>query len=257
MHQVFLLILLFGNLCLASPLVIVSDIDDTVKVTNVQNAGDAIGSINSKESFVGMSQLYSSLINQSEQSQIFYVTGSPTLLKNSTLEFLLDTGLFLGSSLTTNSGVEDVLEYKVNAIRKILNGLSQDAVIILIGDDTQKDPAVYDKIIKEFSQVKARYLRRVKNNVALPEGSVQFESALDIAISEFSQSRLNEAGVARIANEIMSEKRRKRFFIKTTTCSNLYPGEDIAALSNLTDRTKKLVADAYKHTKKVCKESKF
>lgn len=250
-------ILFYSNLVFSGPLLLISDIDDTVKVTNVQNPADAVSSLKRKESFVGMSTLYSQLLSQRLETKLFYLTGSPEVIRPIMMEFLLDSGLFLGAQLTMKASSGDIQNYKVSELRRILQNFDSSADTILIGDNTQKDPSAYEITAQEFSQVKARYIRRVKNNLVLPEGSKYFDSALDIALFEFQDGRLNENSLQILAQEIQQEKRARRLFIKTTVCPKVFAAEPLANSMSLSLLTTSLINDAYKQKRALCKERKL
>ncbi len=252
---IFIFVNFFCSIGFAGPLILISDIDDTVKVTNVQNPADAVASLKTKESFVGMSQLYGQLLSSRSESKLFYVTGSPKAIEPLMLEFLLDAGLYLGAQLTMKSSTGDIEDYKTNELRRILRTIDPSSDVILIGDNTQKDAAAYATAAAEFSNIKARYIRRVRNNVELPYGSRYFDSALDIALMEHQAGRLNENSIQNLAQEIGTEKRPKRVYIKTTICPQIFPGEQIISEMNLTDSTLALLTQAFKQKRSLCRKS--
>ena len=73
---------------LVAKTLVISDVDDTIKMTAVLS-GKTMMTFNGlvrKKAFAGMSELYQELNNQ--DSTIFYVSGSPKIIKSRVNEFL-------------------------------------------------------------------------------------------------------------------------------------------------------------------------
>ncbi|KAF3903164.1 hypothetical protein ABW21_db0208539 [Orbilia brochopaga] len=138
---------------------VISDIDDTIKVSNVLNKTAAIKSllIEDHKAVDGMPQLYSKLNGVLKTPQWFYLSGTPYQFYPTLRKFIFATypnGPMLTQNLTfsepkallnaivSDSGVRD---YKVAQMEKILSWYPQKK-FVMIGDSTQQDPEAYAEI---------------------------------------------------------------------------------------------------------------
>ncbi|KIK54891.1 hypothetical protein GYMLUDRAFT_889270 [Collybiopsis luxurians FD-317 M1] len=154
---------------------VISDVDDTIKVTNVLNKTLLMENTLYKNPvpIAGMPNLYShlakALISQSDAGktitpQFLYVSGSPFQLYPFLSDFLKshfpdsNGPLFLQNlSITDLSLIFDQfgggkdqakVDYKVKQINKI-QGMYPKKSFLAVGDSTEMDPEVYGKIFRE------------------------------------------------------------------------------------------------------------
>lgn len=158
----------------ASPLVI-SDIDDTVKVTEVRDKRRAIRN-SLLRPFVpvpGMSELYRDWENAG--ASFFFVSGSPWQLFPDLANFFQEHR-FPGSAITLRKlrwkepRVLEILDapeaYKLAAIRHLLK-THPAQLVILVGDSGERDPEVYGQIAREFpDRVRQIFIRNVTSENA-------------------------------------------------------------------------------------------
>lgn len=186
--------------------VIVSDVDDTVKITNVRRpVRAAINAVKSELAFAGMSELYRQLLGPaSTNERLRFISGSSRVLDKEVAEVLV-AAAFPAYGLTLRRVRESFMsafDYK-NKHMNLLYGTAQGR-FILIGDDTEADPEVYAAFArKKPGQVLAIYIRRVTGR-PLPSGSTPFVTAYDIAVQEFEAGRLTQdqaAAVGRVVRD--------------------------------------------------------
>lgn len=188
------LALLTLSFSVSAKTIVISDIDDTIKMTGVLNSKISVGffGIFGKQPFAGMSELYNEFDRKGVS--IYYVSGSPQMIDCRIDSFLTEREFpfpdqrFLKDKIST-----DTYKFKTESIREILN---QDptTTAILIGDDTEHDPHVYDDISKEFpGRVEAIYIRAVQN-AELPVNPLMknFFSAVEIAAKEIVRGKLGQ-----------------------------------------------------------------
>lgn len=153
---------------------LISDIDDTIKITDVPRPVEAL-----KNTFLRpfvavpyISGLYSAFLTSSG-NQIFYVSGAPWQLYDAVTHFLEDSGFpfvqnmcmrqFIPSTLEsiTNLWRQDTQNYKQETITRLVSEVLQhQGPIILIGDEGEKDPEVYEHIANRYeAQVEAIFIR--------------------------------------------------------------------------------------------------
>ncbi|KAI5787730.1 hypothetical protein DFH27DRAFT_486905 [Peziza echinospora] len=155
---------------------VISDIDDTIKVTKVNSRIELLKHIFTlpSEPVAGTANLYGNILDVAlNRPAWFYLSASPYNLYPSISTFLKDNRYPLGTLILRDmswqeleafiykSLTEHTKEYKVDRISKI-HGWFPDRKMVLIGDSTQKDPEVYGEVYKKFpGWIKAIYIRQV------------------------------------------------------------------------------------------------
>jgi hypothetical protein len=77
--------------------------------------------------------------------------------------------------------------------------------LILIGDDVDHDPEIYQAIIERFpDRVLAAYIHVVRNR-AIPEGLQSYYTAFDLALKEYQAGRMDQTGVHVLAESLLDE----------------------------------------------------
>jgi len=203
MRQIFAIFIIFScafgfltNASHASDTIVITDIDDTVRLLGLKAYGGpriAANFLNMNTAFIGMPQLLTAL--QIQGFKIIYVSGIKKNLHKVSQRFL-DKNSFPKGTLhfkaDSDASTED---YKVAEIKKILTTEEPTAKIIFIGDNGQQDIAVYETITKDpaFSGrvlgtfIHALYQDSVSQ--ALPANQVPWVTAGDLAL------RLHDMGI--------------------------------------------------------------
>ncbi len=197
---------------------VVSDIDDTTKITDV---GDPLAAIANglfgKRAFAGMRELYQSFAIDRKYT-FDYVTGAPDVVRFLAAKFLSDAG-FPDGKLHTRPflGFGGLRKYKTRVIHKLMDENPND-VFIFVGDDTASDFEVYDELFRSAPErVLAIYIRKVTNR-NLPPSAYPFLTAFDIARIEFQMGRLEVIQAAPVALAILGEKKDNRIIPKYSYC---------------------------------------
>jgi hypothetical protein len=209
--------------------VIVSDVDDTVKVTHVLYRPDAVrNAVASNVGFAGMPQLYRELLGpHSSPERLEFVSGSPRLILSHKVKEFLEEASFPAHKLTLRDRVRSAYQYKEGLLRAMYKD-SQDK-FILIGDDTECDPLVYrDFAHSKPSQVLAIYIHRITGG-PLPEGSIPFGTAYDIALQEYKAGRLSEEKAAVVGAAVLASQGAS-FLPKFQVCPQEDKNQDLPAL---------------------------
>lgn len=153
---------------------VISDIDDTIKITMTASI---LGTL--KTTFVdepqpvrGMPELYTRMHDLLSSPTWFYLSASPynlyPFLRDFRRKYYPDGTLILRDASWQNLGglmaslTLNVQEYKVNRMMKI-HGWFPKRTFICIGDSTQNDPETYGEIARRFpGWVRAIFIRRTK-----------------------------------------------------------------------------------------------
>ena len=183
---------------------IVSDLDDTLKITNVSDLSEAVrNALFSKKAFKGMPDLIQEMSHYSNSTYI--LTASPKVLNSRVTKFL-DFNKISYQDLYMRSllGQSDKKAYKLAVVRKVLT-LSDDN-LVLIGDDVEIDHEVYTQIRAENpDRVTAIYIHKVKNK-KLPVKVKGFFTAYDIARMEYQAGRMSLLQALTIGKNILLTK---------------------------------------------------
>ncbi|GLB39809.1 putative uncharacterized conserved protein (DUF2183) [Lyophyllum shimeji] len=156
---------------------VISDIDDTVKVSNVLDKVALAKStlLDDPVPVTGMPELYASLAKSLNSPQFIYVSGSPFQLYPFLNSFIDTTysaskGPILLQNLTLTNVQElldfansnGILEYKLAMIDRI-HGMYPNKKFVAIGDSTQKDPETYGEAFRKFGGdfISCSWIRRV------------------------------------------------------------------------------------------------
>ena len=166
----------------AQGLSVISDIDDTVKVSNVLDKRQLLENTFVKP-FVavpGMAQAYQSWAQQG--AAFHYVSSSPWQLYPAISTFFADSGLPHGSFHMKNFRVKDEtfldlfaspLETKVAIIASLLEQFPSRR-FVLVGDSGEKDPEVYAEVLRRYTgQVEHVFIRNVSKE---PAGADRYRS---------------------------------------------------------------------------------
>ena len=159
--------------------IIISDIDDTLKVTEVTKGNSKIVEntfLNEMQVTSSMQSLFSTLSNEYPLATFHYVSGSPWQLYNQITGFLSSSNFYegslhlkalrinpLSSELYNFLDKESTFKHKVDTIEGMLQALPQKN-FILIGDTGEKDPEIYAHLLKKHpKRILKIYLRNVTN----------------------------------------------------------------------------------------------
>lgn len=162
---------------------VISDIDDTVKVTEIPSGSQIVVRntfFRDYSAAPGMAEMY----EEWEGASFHYVSGSPWQLYRSLANFLFSeragfpTGTFhmknARKNIFTISSWRDLVEFvtnenltfeqKIGQISRIFEHFP-DRQFILVGDSGERDPEVYRAILRRYEgQVKEIYIRDVIND---------------------------------------------------------------------------------------------
>ncbi len=233
-HILFPLLTLLLSPSLMSKTLIVSDIDDTIKRTNVLGTGILTGGLGVRNSFQGLSHLYTSILCQGLEGATFdycinnkgmfhkeeivmaYVTGAPGSIHSVGREFLqisqFPNGLFLGRP---DMGI-NTKEFKISAISEMIEASEDVTDVILIGDNGEYDPEAYHEVTKRFPNINfvtyihtvynrdkglLDYFSRVGSSLAVDQ--IPYLSAVDLGIDFVSRGLIKEDDLKRVFDHVM------------------------------------------------------
>lgn len=152
---------------------VISDIDDTIKISNVLDKSALLKNTFQREFQVvpEMSALYKKWRETSGNVNFYYVSSSPWQLYPELEKFMSDAGFPKGAFYLKNFRMKDrsflnlfsdPLAYKIGAIETII-AQAPAKKFILVGDSGEKDPEVYAAVLKKYpDRILAIYIRDVR-----------------------------------------------------------------------------------------------
>lgn len=151
-HVSFILSLaiLFSNLTAQAKTLIVSDIDDTIKIAGIRDFDLGLGwSLDSHSAFLGMPEVYRQLAERIPDAEWAYLSNAPSWYMAKTHTEFLQFNQFPSGQYIPRAGLFSG-DHKIKTLRELIHDGKPDQVI-MIGDNGEKDPIVYDQIRNEFA----------------------------------------------------------------------------------------------------------
>jgi phosphatidate phosphatase APP1 len=162
---------------------LISDLDDTIVVTEVNSKARMLGNTFLKNpaqrtAVGGMAQLYAKVMAanpQPEAAPLIYLSASPRQLHDPIAQFLalnaFPKGVLITKRVTddrTSDPLIDQFAYKTRKIEEILVRWPQ-VRFVLVGDDGERDPEIYDWVRSRHpDRVEAIWIRHVHPDAQRP-----------------------------------------------------------------------------------------
>ncbi|HEX7672577.1 MAG TPA: phosphatase domain-containing protein [Bdellovibrio sp.] len=257
MKSLFILLFIFVGAIAQAKVVLVSDIDDTLKIANVQDLDSAaVYAFDDQSRFLGMSELLTLLKSDHPDMSIYYLSKAPQWLMGSThLSFLHNGGFPAGLYIPrTDLSAET---HKLIHLRAILEAERPDTVI-LIGDNGEQDSANYEQIKSEYPNIRFyQYIHLIYASHGREEvGSVPFmdqvgyataaELSLDLARAELLSQASTAWMMTNIASAIVKQpldlKTGEVAFPRYMRCNELvWRWDDLDAFPNFYELKEKVI----------------
>lgn len=220
-------LLLLTSMNLSANVLLISDIDDTIKRTNV--LGYLTGGVRTTNPFIGLPELYNAFLCNKEPSLkkkefciskkgvvhspkrwVTYVTSASGRLQMFGREFIARSNFPMGTVKGKNSA-DDSYQFKATEISSLISSL-MEYEIVLVGDNGQKDVMVYDHIKKKypFKPLSAfiheiydtSHEDKAKRGVSLMPGQIPYLTASDLALEFFSRGWITEVELQEISKKV-------------------------------------------------------
>lgn len=184
-------------------LVIISDIDDTLRATRVKPDGNYIDLAHrfySNQQFFGMSSLYRSL--RENGARVHYVTSAPDFLKSHAVDFLHANEFPIGRTWTRRSLFFRSPEYKFKTISALMRN-QPGRRFVLVGDDGEYDPEVFARLKREpdlAGRIDASFIHSVYGNNL--QGSQSYLTSADLALRMKAKGYISEDQLKAVLEEV-------------------------------------------------------
>lgn len=186
-----------GSLLLLPPeneLGLISDLDDTILVTGVNDTARMLGNTFLKnpaqrEAVPAMAWLYTTVLAANPKPlalPLFYLSASPRQLHGAIDTFLklngFPEGVLITKRVTDDRTSEPLFDQKAYKLQKIEDILARTPGVrfLLVGDDGERDPDIYETVRRQHPErVEAIWIRRVNPEpVSLPAGQLHLSDVL-------------------------------------------------------------------------------
>lgn len=192
--------------------ILVSDIDDTVKLANVQNLGEAAYySFDDSSRFLGMSELYSLIKKDNSDLDVFYLSKAPSWLMAGTHTRLLKNGHFPEGQYIPRTSYPASL-HKIFSLRDIIDRTHPDQVIFF-GDNGEQDSPVYEQIKNEYQGKGIHFLQFIRLvyasqgypqvGVLLAPDQIGFVSPIEVSLELKKAGVLSQQSVQWMLDNVM------------------------------------------------------
>ncbi len=247
MNKIMVIIVLsFFQLSSAHALSVISDLDDTLKITNVQDWSEAVkNALFSKKAFGDMPLVVNEM-NHSVNG-LYILTASPKILNSRVKKFIKHHNLDV-KQLFMRSLIDNKEAYKLSIIRSLIKD-NPGETFILIGDDSHSDHTVYAQILKESPDaVAAIYVHRVINR-ALPTGVTGYFTAYDLAVHEYQAGRMSLEQASILGEKFLKHAKLNSYFPSFAYCPKQTSDFSHIEGNDLAEMTKKIQVKILRYCK--------
>lgn len=210
MKKLGLAILLILPQVAFSRVLLVSDMDDTIKVSHVLDIDSAIANARqTKNAFMGMPELYQSLVKIPKATEFHYLSSAPRKLMLYLHHFFLWQNNFPSGKLVLNNKLIDS-EHKITSLRNMIAEF-KPTKMILIGDNGERDAEVYAQIREEFPEIGgetyihiAYSLNGFEKNEGklLKDGQIPWVTSIDLAFDLLKKGYIKEEDYKLLVNSV-------------------------------------------------------
>lgn len=210
------LLSIFFTLNLWAKGIVISDIDDTLKMSHVlSKTGMATRAFMTSITFKGMPELFQEIAKSKGIEQFHYVSNAPKkIMQKSHSKFLSENNYPMGQLYLRENESSETNKLKV--IREILEK-EQPALVILFGDNGEIDSEVYAQIESEFPSIKFQIFIHYVYGNHVEENQLGHATALEPLIELIESKVLGLPSLVlanKLAQEILLEKDKKRFDVQ-------------------------------------------
>lgn len=211
MKNLFLLLSFIFALSSQAAITIVSDLDDTIKITEARGVPtDFLREM----VYTGMPEFFKSAKKYSDS--LYVISAGPSILSHKVKETLKKKGIAFNRVILRTNLLEDKFTYKVRQIKRLMDASSDD--FLFFGDDLGKDPEVYAEMKRLFpNRVLGIYIHVVKGR-PFSNDAVAYWTSLDLFLREFEASRMGAEDVEMILTKLLKETDLEFIFPKKAQC---------------------------------------
>lgn len=214
MKKTFLLSLsLLASFNLWAQSILVSDIDDTIKVSYVLDKDSTAANLPMlRNAFIGMPELYHAIADIQGMRAVKYLSNAPRRVIGKVHQKFLIVNDFPDGELVARSFYDLTKgnKHKIESIRKFIS-IYDPKEMILIGDNGEGDAVVYSTITKQHSQIPTlTYIRQAYSKKGfngkfakpLLEGQIPFSTSLDVSLDLYHRGVFSVETMTKLVKNI-------------------------------------------------------
>lgn len=218
----FGVMLLVAGLSVQARTLLVSDVDDTIKVAHVRDFTEAARyAFDSQSRFLGMNRLYNLLVSDNPDIEIVYLSRAPDWLMGRThRKFLLNGSFPEGQYINRTKYDSDV--HKLYTLRDVMARVRPDKVIF-VGDNGEQDAEIYKQISEEFAGAGVsfhQFIRIVYANNSLLllnpqtlDGQVGFVTPIEMGLELEKAGLLSEKSLQSLISSVVPDVLRQKAYM--------------------------------------------
>lgn len=229
-----LLLVLFFSQTFAKTIVI-SDIDDTIKVAHIRSKTDKlITAFKTNNIFLGMADVYEKIKLHNKDAKVFYISNAPESLMKLSHHALVSNGHFPNDGILLRTKGASETEFKHIALEKLIKE-QNPSTVVLFGDNGEHDVNFYQTVASKFPEIKfvtfIRVLYDLDNKANPTDDQNGFISPFEIADVLLSEGLINKTSLDEIYSEhapgFLADKKNKRsghiYLPKWLSCKGFTP----------------------------------
>lgn len=186
---------------LSAETILISDIDDTIKVGHIRNKIAAVkNAFKVNNIFLGMADLYH-IIKEKTDAEVFYLTNAPAEVMKWSHQTLLYMGNFPAGSLEIRPIKVSSKTFKAQRLKELIER-EKPTNVILVGDNGEHDNTFYHGIAQQYPEIKFyTYIRAAYNfdeSNKLYRNQKSFVTPFEIADSLYQRNILEKRDSKRL-----------------------------------------------------------
>lgn len=196
--------------------IVISDLDDTIKRTNVDSSGRPIyNALFTQKVFAGMKDLFDTM--DTYTLGLYVLSNSPNAFRFNIFK-LLDKYSINADEISTRRLLSDLDGFKYKYDYIVGKITASDTKVVLIGDDVGKDPEVFERVKDNYpGKVAAIYIHKVKNR-KIPAVATPYISVFDIAVKEYQAERMNLNQAMILGYAVLTDYKMKKILPAYAYC---------------------------------------
>ena len=202
----------------ASAYTLITDIDDTLKISNVSSYFGVIRyGLFGKQMFAGTRELMRELAKNADH--VIYLSGSPQEIKSRLQSLLIDQGGFPAGEFRLRDWFETASSASFKRAELEVIAHEGGSSFVFLGDDTESDPEVYTGFLAHHPKVESlgTYIHQV-NARNLPSGVTPFVTAFDVALEETEKGRLRPEQALMVGEAVLKAPQKDLIFPSFKNC---------------------------------------
>lgn len=204
---------LLASFNLWSQSILVSDIDDTIKVSYVLDKDSTAANLPMlRNAFIGMPELYHEIADVDGMKAVKYLSNAPRRVIGKVHQKFLVVNDFPDGELVARSFYDLTKgnKHKIESIRRFIS-IYEPKEMILIGDNGEGDAVVYSTITNQYQNIPTlTYIRQAYSNNGfngnfakpLMKGQIPFATSLDISLDLYKREVFSVETMTKLVKQI-------------------------------------------------------